>query len=466
MDNITFANWSGRTAYAYGINAIGNMFGVLDHNTVTGSGGYLQLVEFAHAGYLNSGNWGDTAWNQPEDFGTNKFLFAENNSLTGAGLSENEASARSYEDWGGGRMVARFNSFTVTDGYNFTFGWHGTESSGRPRSTRAFEFYGNTYTCTYSGGVCQDMVASRGGTGLVWGNTINHPGTTVATAVSMQNYRVVASLYPWGACDGSSPYDVNDGVTYWSGTVGSVSGSNPATLTVSGVNPGWTSNRWAPTGAPYSVHDVTKNNGSEIASNGSNTLVIKVGGGGPGDWAPSPGDSIQILRATACIDQPGRGLGQLYGGDFPPTPAASSGQLLVPGYIWSNTLNNGNTAAAFVYSVTGRVIRNRDYYMEDANQAAQTNSTSPFNGTTTVGMGHGTLANRPTTCTTGVGYWVTDQGSWNQSGSGGQGQLYKCTATDTWTLYYTPYTYPHLLAAQGTTTTPPAPPTNLLSSVN
>ncbi len=81
----------------------------------------------------------------------------------------------------------------------------------------------------------------------------------------------------------------------------------------------------------------------------------------------------------------------------------------------------------------------------------QTNSTTPFNGTT--GTGWGTRANRPTTCTynssTGVGvaYWSTDQGSWNTSGSGGQGVLDKCTATNTWTdAVYVPYDYPHPLA--------------------
>src|SRR5213593_4734233 len=53
-------------------------------------------------------------------------------------------------------------------------------------------------------------------------------------------------------------------------------------------------------------------------------------------------------------------------------------------------------------------------------------------------------------------------GSWNTSESnpygvqqnGASGVLYKCTATNTWTLYYTPYTYPHPLA----TSIPPSPP--------
>ena len=69
-----------------------------------------------------------------------------------------------------------------------------------------------------------------------------------------------------------------------------------------------------------------------------------------------------------------------------------------------------------------------------------------------VGMGYGPLSSRPATCTVGVGYWATDQSVTSLAGMVGKnpttpisGTLYKCTSTNMWTPYYTPYTYPHPL---------------------
>lgn len=78
------------------------------------------------------------------------------------------------------------------------------------------------------------------------------------------------------------------------------------------------------------------------------------------------------------------------------------------------------------------------------------------------GVGCGTLANIPLTCTTGQAYWATTQSCTNLTDMVGanpttllSGTMYKCTAPDTWTFYYTPYSYPHPL------TNVPSPPTLL-----
>lgn len=142
---------------------------------------------------------------------------------------------------------------------------------------------------------------------------------------------------------------------------------------------------------------------------------------------------------------------------------------LSPVYVWNNywsdtlakiNVNIDNPWGCSNPSPSTHLVSDRDYY-NAVSALTQTSPTSPFNGTT--GMGFGILANRPTTCTTnplesggGVGYFATDQGP--------QGTLYRCSATNTWTVQYTPYTYPHPLVSviiPPSDTTPPAAPSGL-----
>ncbi len=123
---------------------------------------------------------------------------------------------------------------------------------------------------------------------------------------------------------------------------------------------------------------------------------------------------------------------------------------LKPMYIWNNRWSDTGTKIDMLVatpwgtanpSVDDHIKPQRDYY-NAVSASMQTSPTSPFNGST--GMGFGTLANRPTACTTnalesggGVGYFATDQGP--------EGTLYRCAATNTWVAHYSPYTYPHPL---------------------
>lgn len=123
---------------------------------------------------------------------------------------------------------------------------------------------------------------------------------------------------------------------------------------------------------------------------------------------------------------------------------------LKPMYIWNNRWSDtgaridmlvANPWSSIAPDVEDHIKPNRDYY-NAVSAAVQTSPSSPFNGAT--GMGFGVLANRPAACTTGtepldagkggVGYWATDTNT-----------LYRCSATNTWTAHYQPYTYPHPL---------------------
>jgi hypothetical protein len=174
---------------------------------------------------------------------------------------------------------------------------------------------------------------------------------------------------------------------------------------------------------------------------------------GPCDGNSAWDQNTPGQKGYACRDQIGYGYDAVF---WTNNPVGPWNQVKMPVYAWNNKKSNNITELPFVEltnndNINQTIQANRDYY----------NYTSSFNGTS--GVGTGTLANRPTTCTTGVGYWATDQGNWNKSGDGGQGILYKCTSTNVWTLYYTPCTYPHPLA---TGTTPPADTTAPASPVN
>jgi len=114
----------------------------------------------------------------------------------------------------------------------------------------------------------------------------------------------------------------------------------------------------------------------------------------------------------------------------------------------------------------------RDYYSEcNTGFGDSTCPKSAFNGSH--GTGYGTLANRPATCTAGpagtygqsptgsygVAYFATDANN-------GNGELYVCTSTNTWTGIYQPYTYPHpLVTGSSATSGPPGDPANLTGVV-
>jgi hypothetical protein len=381
------------------------VIGVMDHSILDQS--QTSTVLFING----SSDAGNTTWTQATGFGTNNFFFIEDNLVNGNATSTTIFEGRTGDCWTAGRYVVRFNTITETSGPE----QHATGHSGDDRGCRAQEVYGNLFqqgAGQPTNGVNYDMADLGSGAALVWGNSaVNVFKNVFLTDVTRKDNTTYAQTAPpggWGYC----------------GTAFNGSGSN------------WDQNSVTSTG--YACIDQPGRGAGDLLSYNSN-------GSGSGSFP----QKCNLTLNPGCT---------IFTGQWPR-------QALEPIYLWNNNASPAGGWGGTFWSdgSGGRLTTNVDYY--SAASGVQTSSSSPFNGTS--GTGWGTSANRPSTCTKGVGYFATDQGTWNTSASnpygvqqnGASGVLYQCSATNTWTTYYTPYTYPHPL--QGGGGDPPSPPSNL-----
>jgi len=430
------------------------IYGVMDHNILDLYGG--SALYFING--IGPDGMGNTSWASDTDFGESNFFFIENNVFNG---HQSGNRSRMSDSYGGSRIVVRFNELNGTSGPET----HATGHSGDDRGLRATESYYNTFSLMAGQveGASYDLHDASSGTHLIWGNTVDTDALKngVIFNVTRKNYLTYAQSPPttgWGFC---GPTPVASGTVNVSGTaVTRASGSNFDTGWPSGSGIIIVGAACDGTGTAHFSDGPTSS--CEISSVGSTTaLTLTESAGtltGAAYYVASSWDQNSGSTGYACIDQPGRGKGELLTGYFPTKVNSEQGntiawpnQALEPVYVIANSFTpaSGEGGSWYVDNSGGRIVADRDYYEQAS--GVQTNATTPFNGTTKAGWG--TIANRPTTCTAGVAYLATDEGSWNTSGSGGQGLIYKCTATDTWTLFVTPYTYPHPLVG-GTCDTP------------
>ena len=209
----------------------------------------------------------------------------------------------------------------------------------------------------------------------------------------------------------------------------------------------------APVGIESMIWLVSARNGYDYAQvatpNGwGYCSATPIGGiAGPSIWDQNSAGA----NGYACLDQAGRGKSDQLANGFPTTIDTVTGtptwpnQALEPIYEWLDqwqptSYAPGRTLVTLADSThdSTTFIQNRDWYQYTLTWNGSAFVGTAFNGT--VGTGSGLHSAIPATCTPGTGgaggvaYWGTDTNT-----------LYRCTALNTWTAYYTPYTFPHPL---------------------
>lgn len=322
--------------------------GLIDHNRFVTLGWYMSIY-----GQNGGGSTGDASWAQPSNLGTSNALYIEDNTFT----STSADGSPGIDGWTGEKVVARYNTFTMTRISN-----HGTETSTRLRSGRTYEFYNNVMNYPGSGirNTAADAIQIRGGTGVIFNNTVTGQIPQIGR---FSNYRDFHAYWsPFNQCNGYSAFDKNDvdangqPVIYDTGTASldATYANNAIVLTSNGKS--WTTGQWY----GYSVMNTRSGLSSIIKSNTSNTITAftESSDGTPLAWRS--GDGFKIVRALYCMDQVGLGQGNLLSNFNNPTPATWVNQVPDPAYAWNNSYNG---TVKNMYSDSPHILINRDLFV-------------------------------------------------------------------------------------------------------
>ena len=182
-----------------GAVVIENGVGVVDHCYFNEPNSQMGVI--THAGNWGGVPYGDGSYDEATNLGSGRAVFIEDCIFIGNGLGGNGAT----DGYWGGRYVFRHNLVLDNNAGN-----HGTETP-RPRGTRSFEIYQNTFLAANS--FMDKAIYIRGGTGVIWGNSFhgadNGTPTGYKNAIAFDYFRSFQNSSYWGQANGSSAWDGN-----------------------------------------------------------------------------------------------------------------------------------------------------------------------------------------------------------------------------------------------------------------
>ncbi|MFQ6101991.1 MAG: hypothetical protein ACE5OS_12270, partial [Anaerolineae bacterium] len=189
IDHCRFEDIDGRS-----IMVSGHTFGVIDHCAFIQPGGQGIWV-----GDGRGDPPGSTSWDEAMSYGTADAVFIEDSTFTWGSGGDGAVDCTD-----GGRYVFRHN---VVEGV--MVGNHGMDS--RPRSCLQMEIYDNTFSPSSHNVYL--AIQSRGGSAVVFNNTITGTVGVYRIPIGVTNYRSCcyagAACSDHGQCDGTNPLDGN-----------------------------------------------------------------------------------------------------------------------------------------------------------------------------------------------------------------------------------------------------------------
>jgi hypothetical protein len=323
------------------VHTYGCIFGVIDHCIFDCARRSLAILVWHDT--WGGKFYGDGSWAEPPYFGSEKFLFIEDNTFNNLGLKQTNGNIDAKR---GARYVCRYNKFNNCKPAN-----HGTEG-GRERGCRVMEIYNNTFNWTMpnNGGI------SRSGTVLLHDNTFT--GTKPSKGMSFQTFREFFPYRPWGGANGYNAWDVNDSHGLY--LSGKHTGTNDSQALVV-ADAGWKTNQWI----GYQVTNKVSGHNSLIKANTSDTISPFIYTDTRKPLRFNTGDTFVIYKVLISLDQPGRGQGDLLSGSTPSNTVTNSiawpHNALEPGYSWNNKY--GTERVYDIHADSRKTFQeNRDFY--------------------------------------------------------------------------------------------------------